>query len=346
MPPLPPSPPPPVLMEELVEEVLLRVPPDDPATLVRAALVCKPWCRLVSGRGFRHRFRELHRTPPMLGFCYITYDEDEDEEISRFALTTSFTPPPFDSRHGRVLLRSKSWDGGPFVIWDPITDEKQELPDLPRFPRRDLPLWSAAVFCAAAGICNHLDCQSGSFSVVVACTNLQEMFVYHYSPEVGAWSQTSAPNPGASFLTFPSAPGALVGNALYFICMKNTKILKYELGTREICLIDGPHRCSDFQSRVVLMSTEEGRLGFAYVLKFKLHIWSSEVDPDRDARWTQDQVIDLTKLPPFVSLSRSPPSSQPSKISDDSDLVPYVIPFMSFYTPEKNMSGKKDRRPS
>ncbi|TVU01195.1 hypothetical protein EJB05_53354, partial [Eragrostis curvula] len=73
------------------------------------------------------------------------------------------------------------------------------------------------------------------------------------------------------------------------------------------------------------MSTEEGRLGFAYVLKFKLHIWSSEVDPDRDARWTQDQVIDLTKLPPF--------SSQPSKISDDSDLVPYVIPFMSFYTP-------------
>ncbi|TVU01199.1 hypothetical protein EJB05_53358, partial [Eragrostis curvula] len=93
MPPLPPSPPPPVLMEELVEEVLLRVPPDDPATLVRAALVCKPWCRLVSGRGFRHRFRELHRTPPMLGFCYITYDEDEDEEISRFALTTSFTPP-------------------------------------------------------------------------------------------------------------------------------------------------------------------------------------------------------------------------------------------------------------
>ena len=41
-----------VLMEELVEEVLLRFPPAEPASLVRAALVCKPWCRLISGRRF------------------------------------------------------------------------------------------------------------------------------------------------------------------------------------------------------------------------------------------------------------------------------------------------------
>ncbi|KAL6647172.1 hypothetical protein ACP70R_014609 [Stipagrostis hirtigluma subsp. patula] len=39
-PPRPPSPP--ALMEEIVEEVLLRFPPGDPASLVRAALVCKP----------------------------------------------------------------------------------------------------------------------------------------------------------------------------------------------------------------------------------------------------------------------------------------------------------------
>ena len=53
-------------LEELVEEVLLRFPPDDPASLVRAALVSKRWCRLISGRGFRRRFREFHRSPPLL----------------------------------------------------------------------------------------------------------------------------------------------------------------------------------------------------------------------------------------------------------------------------------------
>uniref|UniRef100_A0A0A8YH61 F-box domain-containing protein n=1 Tax=Arundo donax TaxID=35708 RepID=A0A0A8YH61_ARUDO len=51
-------------MDELLEEVFLRFPPDDPVLLLRAALVCKRWCRIISDPGFRRRFRELHRTPP------------------------------------------------------------------------------------------------------------------------------------------------------------------------------------------------------------------------------------------------------------------------------------------
>jgi len=55
-------------IEALVEAFLLRLPPDDPASLVRASLVCKLWRRILADRGFRHRFCELHRRPPMLGF--------------------------------------------------------------------------------------------------------------------------------------------------------------------------------------------------------------------------------------------------------------------------------------
>ncbi|KAL6622694.1 hypothetical protein ACP70R_018680 [Stipagrostis hirtigluma subsp. patula] len=50
-------PPPPELMEELVEEVLLRFPPEEPASLVRAALVCRGWRCIVSDPFFRRRFR-------------------------------------------------------------------------------------------------------------------------------------------------------------------------------------------------------------------------------------------------------------------------------------------------
>ncbi|CAL5034376.1 unnamed protein product [Urochloa decumbens] len=46
----PPPRPPPALVDELVEEILLRIPPDDPAGLVRATLACKRWRRIVSGR--------------------------------------------------------------------------------------------------------------------------------------------------------------------------------------------------------------------------------------------------------------------------------------------------------
>ncbi|TVU40486.1 hypothetical protein EJB05_13952, partial [Eragrostis curvula] len=66
-------PPPLTLMDELVEEILLRLPSDDPASLVRAALVCTRWCHFVSDTGFRRRFRMFHRTPPMLGIFNHIY---------------------------------------------------------------------------------------------------------------------------------------------------------------------------------------------------------------------------------------------------------------------------------
>jgi len=47
----------PPLAAELVEEILVCFLPGDPASLLRAALVCKPSCRMVSSEGFCSRFR-------------------------------------------------------------------------------------------------------------------------------------------------------------------------------------------------------------------------------------------------------------------------------------------------
>jgi hypothetical protein len=76
--PRPPTP----LPDELVEEVLLRFPPENPAGLVRAALVSRRWYRLVSDPGFR----EFHRRPPMLGMLYNNYEIEE----AGFIPTTAF----------------------------------------------------------------------------------------------------------------------------------------------------------------------------------------------------------------------------------------------------------------
>ncbi|KAI4985680.1 hypothetical protein ZWY2020_018310 [Hordeum vulgare] len=54
-------------MDELVEEALLRLPPEDPASLFRASAVCKPWRSILAGPRFRRRYREFHGTPPILG---------------------------------------------------------------------------------------------------------------------------------------------------------------------------------------------------------------------------------------------------------------------------------------
>ncbi|CAN6170755.1 unnamed protein product [Urochloa humidicola] len=54
----------PELNEDVIAEILLRLPLDEPAQLVRASLVCKPWFRIVSDHAFLCRYRRFHRTEP------------------------------------------------------------------------------------------------------------------------------------------------------------------------------------------------------------------------------------------------------------------------------------------
>ncbi|GJN10408.1 hypothetical protein PR202_ga28499 [Eleusine coracana subsp. coracana] len=64
--------PPPDLIDDAIYEILLRRQPDEPAWLFRAAVVCKPWRRIISDPGFLRRYREFHRTPPLLSFFHNT----------------------------------------------------------------------------------------------------------------------------------------------------------------------------------------------------------------------------------------------------------------------------------
>ncbi|KAK3126244.1 hypothetical protein QOZ80_7AG0553700 [Eleusine coracana subsp. coracana] len=131
------------LTDELVEEVLLRLPPDDPAHLLRAALVCKRWRRLVAGCGFRRRYRELHRTPPVLGFVRNIYVINGPGS-AYFDRTSSFRPPRaalfswfvLHASHGRVLLFHELWGGthleyNRLIVWNPITDKHGSCPRCP-----------------------------------------------------------------------------------------------------------------------------------------------------------------------------------------------------------------------
>jgi hypothetical protein len=234
-------PPPAQLVDDLVEEVLLRFPPKDPAALVRAALVCKRWRRLVSGPGFRRRFSEFHHTPPMLGmFC-----NREIIRVSHFVPTTAFRPHhaergsmAVDARHGRVLLHR---NGRGLSVWDPITDEEWKLP----FPPQCTGVlnWTGAVLCspaAGAGGCDHLDCHRGPFTVVFVASvrmgfNAVVTFIYTYSSNAAAWSEPTYRQHTSNFVN-PWIRSALVGNTLYFgHLLKSSTALKYNMQLRQ-CL--------------------------------------------------------------------------------------------------------------
>ncbi|TVU40638.1 hypothetical protein EJB05_14107, partial [Eragrostis curvula] len=323
------------LMEELVEEILLRFPPNDPASLICAALVCKQWCRLISSQCFHCRFREFHRTPPMLGILCNTSAilQAKDDAVDKvgFIPTASFPRADcihinwraVDAHHGRVLLDRMSWDEDGddlmdlvFAIWDPVTDEARELPQLPWCPYL---CWNASVLCATT-TCDHLDCSRGPFLVI---------------------------------------PSVLVRDELCSMFMKFDRILKYNVRTREISVIDLPSSISYFPH--VLTTTEDGRLGFATVHYSRLYLWSREDGPGDDVGWAQSRVIKLESLLPvdafvtrqpiaigfaagvgfvFVSTNvgvfsidlRSQWARKVLMRSQYSDRAT-IVPYMSFYTP-------------
>jgi hypothetical protein len=303
-------------VDDLVEEVLLRFPPKDPAALVRAALVCKRWRRLISDPRFRRRFREFHRTPPMLGMfcsgCSLVY--------RRFVATTAFRAHhaergyrrALDARHGRVLLLG---EGGTLFVWDPITGEERKVPSPRLPPQYTMSLtWTAAVLCSSASAsgCDHLDCHHGPFIVVVVrsllgAAGVVETLICTYSSDAAAWSEPTR-GQGPSYLrglVDPRMRSVLVGNAFYFGILKERAALKYNLQLHQMSWIQLPPSVP-LRRQILLITTEDGGLGLATEHESKLYVWSRKDADDVDARWEQSRVTELKMLLPvdadFTSL--------------------------------------------
>jgi hypothetical protein len=203
-----------------------------------------------------------------------------------------------DSRNGRVLLRSDScrpWRdpaGAPaLAVWDPVADELRELPALPDFP--GVYAFKAAVLCAEC--CDHLNCRREPFVVVIVAARPAGSSAYLYTSEADAWSEpTSAPH---SVLLFEGKRSAHAGNALYFVftVITRPRILKYDLGTREMAVIHPPPMSNQ---HIVLMTAEGGGLGCLRIKGSGLHLWLWEADPNGDMRWAQSRVIEHETLVP------------------------------------------------
>ncbi|XBH74766.1 hypothetical protein VPH35_101650 [Triticum aestivum] len=182
-PPTPMPPPVPWLPDGLLEEVFLRLPPDEPACLVRASLANKHWFGLLSGARFRSRYREFHGDAPMLGFLYNTLSHSgsaQEDDVPLFFSTTKFGARiPFnhwkdytacDCRHGRALLCDEYAGHEELVVWDPVTGCRTDLDA----PYDVFDSYGAAVLCAVSG-CDHRACQEGPFRVAFVGTKDTEV---------------------------------------------------------------------------------------------------------------------------------------------------------------------------
>ncbi|CAL5091180.1 unnamed protein product [Urochloa decumbens] len=252
--------------------------------------------------------------PPLLGFVQAARGSNSTC-LTHFVSTSSFRPPRAElsgwiaihSCHGRVLCSPPPLDVKPpekrLLVWNVVTGEQRELPRLSWCPYPGAS-WNAAVLCAysvGAG-CSNLDCHRGPFVVVFVGTLRDKTVVGVYSSVTDAWGEPTFTQD--RYKQFCLLTGSLVGNALYFNKMMGTKLLKYDLTTREISAINLPAQAPKWQ--IVLMAMEDGRLGFATMQESKLCLWSREDGQDGDARWEQSRIIELDALLPVQALSTEP----------------------------------------
>ncbi|CAM0146804.1 unnamed protein product [Urochloa decumbens] len=358
--------PPPELIDDAITEILLRLPPDDPSCLQRAALVCKSWRRVLSDPAFLRRYRAFRQIPPpLLGFLRPFYG-GTGRPVLGFVPLTPFRPRlsddirsggwVVDCRHGRALLLSSSTSPGgerraDMIVWDPMTGDRRRLRD-PGFPFK---VHTAAVLCAAAG-CSHLGCHGGPFHVVFVFSNATDWFTRAcvYSSETAAWSAPASLDLIDVFFV-TGRQGVLVGEAFYFLRVRG--ILQYDLARHCLLAIEFP---AYMNSNTILMEAEGDRLGVACMSGTNLYLHYREVSPDGIARWTQPRVINLVTVTTLGSIFPTSyrtclmgfakggtliflstgtghymfdlKSMQFKKIGDRGAFT-YVYPYMSFYIP-------------
>ncbi|CAM0878138.1 unnamed protein product [Alopecurus aequalis] len=321
----------PALLEEILEQIFLRLPPDEPECLVRASLTSKLWHAILSGPSFRNH----HGAPPMLGF-----------------------------------LSAAAWD---------FDDLEEGDPAAPRFEPDEVygyGLYAAAVLCAVTG-CDHLTCHDGPFRVVhfslhgIAGDDFvggsKQAYVSSMDPHhVVEWSD---PCPGVSVGGdghIEPRPAVLLNGALHFLLAHDsfygvhyTEILKYDLSSNSLSLIDAPKAGLDMPTVSVLMAMQDSNLGFAHLKKLTLFIWSRHIGSDGVAAWTRRRVIKLKNHLPiqnpredvrllgsvegtdiiFVTTNLgiykiNLKSMQHKKISNGESVVS-LIPYMSFNHPRE-----------
>ncbi|KAK3124331.1 hypothetical protein QOZ80_7BG0585120 [Eleusine coracana subsp. coracana] len=198
-----------------------------------------------------------------------------------------------DCHHGRVLVAQHN---GEYAVWDPITGHRQELPHTPVI-RHEIDN-TAAVLCAVAG-CDHRDCWGGPLTpfkvIFLSIVDHPLTVTVHacvYSSEARAWSTPVSALTGSRSGSFQYKRGALVGDVYYCNIGLGDIIVKFELGSHTLSMIDPPQKYDDGS----LLMAEEGSLGLAGISGSSLYLWSRMLNPEGIAEWVQQRVIELDQL--------------------------------------------------
>uniref|UniRef100_A0A0D9XHV7 Uncharacterized protein n=1 Tax=Leersia perrieri TaxID=77586 RepID=A0A0D9XHV7_9ORYZ len=301
-----PPPPSPLDDDDLLQDILLRLPPN-PSSLRTASAVCNRWHRLVFDPRFRRRFVEHHREPPLLGFF---------DPVAGFRSTTQHLPSsdriPTDRFlpakeaglrweivnccKGLVLFRI-TFRGDrkckEFLVVDPISGDRRLVP----FPLVDGKFVCATVVPAAG--------DRRSFCVVAVFAErgaFTSVFASVYSSEAGVWGDYVS-SLSLSWEVWVMGPSVLAGNAVHWF-LDGHKVLMFDLESQRLEFSGLPLDVKDDQDfdhrcRFQIIPVGDGRrLGLAVIVESTMQLWERKIGDGCDAKWLLSRTLQLD-FPPL-----------------------------------------------
>ncbi|KAL6842015.1 hypothetical protein ACP4OV_027994 [Aristida adscensionis] len=366
MAPPPPPPPPTELMDELVAEILLRLPPDDPAHLVRLRRL-----QALAPRPPRPRLRPPLRRRPRRAAAPPARLPPQPRRPRPLPLRPRVHLPPHPRRPPQLLRPRLPPRPRPPLRLRRRRVRRLGPPHRPRAPharRRARPLHALRRALRRRRLRpprlrrRPLPPGLRRREAPIRIHGIREAHACFFSIDTRRRSVETVIHLDHEISLTECSP-ALVDGALHF-CSHKGHLLRYDvLGGRELSVIEPPE--TEHLGSAMVMVAEDGSLGLASLHDGSLYLWSRTKGPDGDAGWVQQRVIRLGTLLP-AAITKSPAfligfaeGANVVFVSTDVDgvftikldtlltrkvcemgKVKTVFPYVGFYTPAARASGE------
>ncbi|KAF7087580.1 hypothetical protein CFC21_090756 [Triticum aestivum] len=296
--------------EDLLQEILLRLPPQ-PSSLPRASLVCPRWHCILSDPKFIQRFRRHHRKPPLLGFFFSetgfptvfnpALDPPDRIPAERFSLPKNrFNASQhfLGCRHGLAVLTNLHLRE--IIVWDPLSGQQHRVGFPAGLDNNKVTYWHAELLCADAEDGHvHGDCFSSPFKLVaiwvVRCT---QAFACLYESATGVWGDTVFTEVTKQNYNYSMRPGVLIGNALCWL-LSGGDVLAFCLQSQSLHVMNKPLEIKYTSGSIQLLRTEDCGVGLAYLSELTIQLWERKSNCHGVVGWVLLQkTIQLQELFP------------------------------------------------
>ncbi|TVU34472.1 hypothetical protein EJB05_16307, partial [Eragrostis curvula] len=340
------------LGEDLLLAIFLQLP--SLATLVRAALTCRPWRHAVaSSPAFRRRFRALH-PPPFLGLFFQVPGVEQTPNTPAFPtfiparrrgrdlaaairggdfFLTSLDDFPdetpcwyiADFRGGRVLLMN--WYDSSLVVFNPLTRRSEDAFDL---GPQDLDEGCRGHFGELDARLLFSDEDPTSFRVVLLGYDDSRVRANVFSSETGKWSVLPWVDVPASSDTDGSwlqNDGGLQANGfLYWVYEDRRYLISLDTSTMEFSVAELPHCLRLKQCSFDIGETKDGATCIVYSDQLNVGILILTRDDDGVQRWVPDRIVRLdTELERVLQDGLEDDSGLLHLVDTQSDLIVFAV---------------------